>query len=140
MATRSAKSAPALCVRLVVGSAELEFSAWRNDDTLQQETEGGGDREDIIPDMFQRILSQWETPEEEVTLFKHYLVRHIQFDGENHGAPARRMLERLVADQQDQWDRAAHAARSAIEARIALWDGILGRLQVGNTATMPIEV
>jgi radical SAM protein with 4Fe4S-binding SPASM domain len=85
-------------------------------------------REDIIPEMFTRLLTHWEDPDGEVPTFKFYLERHIELDGDNHGPAARRMLERLVDDHDDRWELAAKAAQSGIEARIALWDGCLDTL------------
>jgi hypothetical protein len=85
-------------------------------------------REDIIPEMFERILARWEKPDQEVPTFKFYLQRHIELDGENHGPAARRMLERLAGEREDHWEKAARAAQSGIEARIALWDGCAARL------------
>jgi radical SAM protein with 4Fe4S-binding SPASM domain len=85
-------------------------------------------REDIIPEMFQRILLHWDNPDMEVPTFKFYLERHIELDGGNHGPAARRMLERIAGDDEDLWDKAAQAAQSGIESRIALWDGCQNKL------------
>jgi len=85
-------------------------------------------REDIIPEMFERLLSRWENPEAEVPTFKFYLERHIKLDGDNHGPAARRMLERLADNQDERWEQAAKAAQAGIESRIALWDGCYNKL------------
>ncbi|MBV9759649.1 MAG: DUF3050 domain-containing protein [Acidobacteriaceae bacterium] len=94
-------------------------------------------REDIIPEMFERILSHWASPEVDVPTFKFYLERHIELDGDNHGPAARRMLERLAGEREELWDKAASAAQSGIEARIALWDGCQRKLT--SIATTPVS-
>ncbi len=91
-------------------------------------------REDIIPEMFQRLLVHWKDPEHEVPTFKFYLDRHIELDGGNHGPAARRMLERLAGGSDDLWERAAIAAQDAIEARIALWEGSYRKITHTSTA------
>jgi hypothetical protein len=97
-------------------------------------------REDIIPEMFERILSKWDNPELEVPTFKFYLERHIELDGDNHGPAARRMLERLAGDQEDLWDKAALAAQSGIESRIRLWDGCNRKLTFIDSPASPLTV
>jgi len=57
--------------------------------------------------------------------FRTYLRRHVQLDGEEHGPMGRQMLELLCGDDQTRWQQATNAARAALEARIALWDGVL---------------
>lgn len=88
-------------------------------------------REDIIPEMFERLLVRWEKPDLEVPTFKYYLERHIEVDGDSHGPAARRMLERLAGDDEARWEKAAIAAQSSIEARISLWDGIFNKISKG---------
>jgi len=85
-------------------------------------------REDIIPEMFQRILSIWENPKAEIPTFKFYLERHIKLDGDDHGPAARRMLERLTNNRDEHWEQATKAAQSSIKSRILLWDGCYDKL------------
>jgi radical SAM protein with 4Fe4S-binding SPASM domain len=94
-------------------------------------------REDIIPEMFQRILLHWNDPDSEVPTFKFYLERHIELDGGNHGPAARRMLERLAGDDENLWDKAALAAQGGIDARIRLWEGIYQKLGVSSLHAPP---
>lgn len=101
----------------------------RNGSTVEVVSDFLYSREDIIPEMFARLLTHWEDAENEVPTFKFYLQRHIELDGDNHGPAARRMLERMADDRDERWEEAAKAAQLGIEARIALWDGILARLQ-----------
>jgi radical SAM protein with 4Fe4S-binding SPASM domain len=97
-------------------------------------------REDILPEMFERILARWENSDLEMPTFKFYLQRHIGVGAGNHGPAARRMLDRLAGDSEDLWEKAARAAQSAIEARISLWDGcaakLSGKLPAPNRLTV----
>ncbi len=82
-------------------------------------------REDIIPQMFTEILQKLDLFDSVACrYFRHYLIRHIQVDGEDHGPLARRMLVTLCADSLRNWQQASQAAISAIKARLALWDHI----------------
>lgn len=85
-------------------------------------------REDVIPEMFQRLLSRWEKSDSELSAFKYYLERHIEVDGESHGPAGRRMLERLTDNTEKLWDEAVRAAEAGILARLALWDGCVRKL------------
>lgn len=85
-------------------------------------------REDIIPDMFQRLLDGWTVPAAAVPMFTYYLKRHIELDGDEHGPAARRIIaELLVAEEQRM--RLGSSASLAIRSRIRLWDGVLAGLK-----------
>lgn len=85
-------------------------------------------REDVIPEMFSEFVRglDAELPGR-VALFRYYLERHIEMDGDEHGPMAMEMLRGLCATSQ-QWAEATEAACQALEARIVLWDGIVARL------------
>lgn len=81
-------------------------------------------REDVIPDMFRRLLVRWhgvDTP-----AFALYLERHVTIDGEAHGPLARSALERLLTASggQASVEQAVAAATQAIQARMSLWNGV----------------
>ncbi len=86
-------------------------------------------REDIIPELFEKILhgaigsSGLNAP-----LFRFYLERHIQLDGENHGPLSRRLLSLLIADSPQKQDEALEAAYSSLQARCQLWNAVQGEL------------
>jgi hypothetical protein len=93
-------------------------------------------REDLIPDMFIRIVqdlsgevSQVRDPSAEPTLsfgiFTYYLERHIEVDGGHHSHLAMAMLEELCGADDAKWEAAARCAGLALEARIKLWDGVV---------------
>lgn len=87
-------------------------------------------REDIIPDIFRNLVRDLNTQRAgEFSKFIWYLERHIQVDGEDHGPLSLRMITDLCADDEVLWEQAASAAESSIQARLALWDGILADIQ-----------
>src|ERR1700745_3394110 len=81
-------------------------------------------REDVIPEMFQRLLGLWRDANAEVPHFTYYLERHIELDGGSHGPWAREMLTTLAGQRQSNWQKAAIAAQRAIASRIQLWDSV----------------
>lgn len=80
-------------------------------------------REDLIPEMFLKVVDQLNASGNRFTEFLVYLKRHIDVDGNEHGPLARRMLEEICGADSAKWSEAAAAAVSALEARRALWDG-----------------
>jgi Protein of unknown function (DUF3050) len=83
-------------------------------------------REDVIPDIFRELVRDLnEKQPGRFGKFVWYLERHIEVDGEDHGPLSLRMVADLCGDDPELWEEAAAAAETAIEARLALWDGIL---------------
>jgi hypothetical protein len=80
-------------------------------------------REDLIPEMFKQVI-QIADPNGSLTVFKDYLARHVEVDGEQHTPMAMQMLIDLCGDDQAKWDECASAVRTALAARSALWTGI----------------
>lgn len=82
-------------------------------------------REDVIPDMFRRIVTtladadpvRWQR-------FRFYLERHIEHDDAHHGPACRRIVARLCGDDPATWAEASTAARRCLEARLSLWDAV----------------
>lgn len=81
-------------------------------------------REHIIPAMFRALLAKGGIGREQAPVFHYYLERHIELDGDHHGPLSLRLLNTLCGDNQAA-DEATAAARQAVEARLALWDGVL---------------
>jgi hypothetical protein len=86
-------------------------------------------REDVIPEMFERLLRLWANAKAEVPHFVYYLERHIQLDSGSHGPWAQQMLTTLAGHSERNWQQATSAAKRAITSRIRLWDGVRTRLQ-----------
>jgi Protein of unknown function (DUF3050) len=84
-------------------------------------------REDLIPEMFSRLLPQWGNSND-ARGFAYYVKRHIEVDGDEHGPAGLRALAEMAAGDGSAWQAASRAAHSAIVARIALWDSVHARL------------
>ena len=54
-------------------------------------------RESIVPLMFQRILDQSKLGNDQVPVFRYYLKRHAELDGDHHGPMAHELLENMGA-------------------------------------------
>jgi hypothetical protein len=98
-------------------------------------------REDLIPDMFHELVSRLadEYPEK-ISLFKYYLERHIEVDGDHHSLLALQMVEELCGNDELKWKEAADASVQALKARKLLWDGILNELKEKNLKPTPLSV
>jgi hypothetical protein len=84
-------------------------------------------REDLIPEMFEQVV---RIPDAggRLGVFKDYLARHIEVDGEQHTPMAMQMLIDLCGDDAARWDECATTVRDALRARLALWDAIAAGL------------
>ncbi|HMF76726.1 MAG TPA: DUF3050 domain-containing protein [Bryobacteraceae bacterium] len=90
-------------------------------------------REDLIPGIFRKLVRDLNSQSGgALEKFIWYLERHIEVDGEEHGPLSLRMVADLCGTDERLWEQAAHAAESALSARLALWDGILEQLETGN--------
>lgn len=81
-------------------------------------------REDVIPDMFARLIEPLQEHGAKVGRLRHYLQRHIDLDGDSHGPLAQKLLERLCQGDPVRIAEADQVACEALRKRIALWDGI----------------
>jgi hypothetical protein len=86
-------------------------------------------REDLIPKMFTQLMRAAATEPERLALFEAYLERHIGLDGDVHAPMAFRTLALVCGDDARRWEEAETAARRALQARVALWDGVLAQLR-----------
>ncbi len=84
-------------------------------------------REDIIPEMFQRLLTTFEETNMQVPSLSYYIRRHIELDGDHHGPLSRRMVNLLCIDS-DTTAQCVATTRTAIQQRIQLWDGVLAEI------------
>ena len=82
-------------------------------------------REHIIPGMFRALLREMQVTAEVAPALHYYLERHIHLDEEHHGPLALRMLDELCAGDAQRLQEATEAAERALNARLALWDGVL---------------
>lgn len=85
-------------------------------------------RENVIPNMFRRLLSQWQIEPAQAAGLVYYLQRHIEVDGDNHGPAAERLVKGHIGEDADRHARVVAGALHAIGERLALWDALEQRL------------
>jgi Protein of unknown function (DUF3050) len=91
-------------------------------------------REDLIPNMFHTIVNDINNRfPNQVEIFKYYLDRHIEVDGDHHSHLALQMVEALCGNDDAKWAEAQVYVERALESRISLWDGVLMKIQ-------PVEI
>ena len=82
-------------------------------------------REDLIPGMFLSMISDLHSlAPDKIAVFKYYLERHIEIDGEHHSHLALQMTSNLCGINEDYWQEAESAALESLRKRIELWDGV----------------
>jgi len=89
-------------------------------------------REDLIPNMFFSMVNDLNSNQpDQVSIFKYYLERHIEVDGDHHSHLALAMTEKLCEKNESFWAEAEEATIEALQKRIDLWDAayaeIVGR-------------
>jgi len=98
-------------------------------------------REDLLPDVFQKIVDEIHARTGQgLDDFQYYLQRHIALDGEQHGPMAAQLISSLCGDDPQKWQRAQDAAIAALQVRLAFWDAIHAELLRGSgTAEQALE-
>ncbi len=87
-------------------------------------------REDLIPSMFISLVNDLSGRlPERVTLYKYYLDRHIEIDGDHHSHLAMEMTATLCGDSGEYWKEAEDAVYLALQKRLSLWDGALAEIK-----------
>ncbi|WP_036600877.1 DUF3050 domain-containing protein [Olivibacter sitiensis] len=83
-------------------------------------------REDLIPDMFINIVRDInKSLSNSISIYKYYLERHIEVDGDHHSHLALQMTAKLCGNDEEKWQQATDGVIKALQARIRLWDGAL---------------
>ena len=86
-------------------------------------------REDLIPGMFISIINDMhKTFPGNISIFKYYLERHIEVDGDHHSHLALQMTANLCNGNEHFWLEAEEATKEALQKRINLWDGAYNKI------------
>lgn len=98
-------------------------------------------REDLIPGMFVSLVNDiYKRLPESISIFKYYLERHIEVDGDHHSHLALEMTAQLCGESAAYWQEAAEITVQSLLQRIALWDGaydaIIKKQQAKPVATV----
>jgi hypothetical protein len=81
-------------------------------------------REDLIPGMFFSLVKDIDKKFPDIiSIFKYYLERHIEVDGDHHSHLALQMTSNLCGADEHKWIEATKATIESLKMRIALWDG-----------------
>lgn len=82
-------------------------------------------REDLIPNMFLSMINDLnKKSSDNIGIFKYYLERHIEVDGDHHSHLALEMTSNLCGNNKVLWEEAEQAIVESLKKRILLWDGI----------------
>ena len=83
-------------------------------------------RENLIPNMFNEILREFEknVSEGDISKLIYYFERHIELDEDEHGPMALEMVSMLAGNDPDKWKEIEDISIEALEKRILLWDAI----------------
>ena len=91
-------------------------------------------REDLIPGMFYSIVNDiHKNFPDSVSVFKYYLERHIEVDGDHHSHLALQMTSNLCGDNEQYWQEAEKATLASLQKRIDLWDGVYLQIVAGKS-------
>ena len=61
---------------------------------------------------------------QEVPVFRYYLQRHAELDGNHHGPTALKLLKNMSAGDPEIENEIVQQAEKSIEQRISFWDGV----------------
>ena len=87
-------------------------------------------REDLIPGMFVTLVNDIHNNfPDSISIFKYYLERHIEVDGDHHSHLALQMTSNLCGSNDQLWEAAEKASIESLQKRIKLWDGVYKQLQ-----------
>ena len=87
-------------------------------------------REDLIPGMFMAMVREMDqTYPEKIGLFRYYLERHIEVDGDHHSHLALQMTAELCGNDPNRWEEALQFSLQSLRMRKRLWDGVYRKIK-----------
>jgi hypothetical protein len=116
-------------------SAEFTTMTWQFIETAPVHCQAAAfafGREDLIPDMFDKVVAVNRALGNRLGTFVDYLERHIQVDSEEHTPMAMQMLADLCGDDDEKWRQCEETVNTALAARCRLWDGIVAAVETSK--------
>lgn len=96
-------------------------------------------REDLIPGMFISIINEMHKSfPDDISIFKYYIERHIEVDGNHHSHLALQMTANLCNNNEQYWKEVEEAVIHSLKRRIELWNGVYQQL-IERTTTANIR-
>jgi pyrroloquinoline quinone (PQQ) biosynthesis protein C len=93
-------------------------------------------REDLIPGMFRNMVDEFhQKMPERISIFKYYLDRHIEIDGDHHSPLAMQMVANLCGEDENKWREAEAHVIDALRQRLNLWNAALTEIQLSKQIT-----
>ncbi len=117
--------------RVPDAAAEFTTTTWQFVETAPVHGQAAAfafGREDLIPDMFDKVVAVNRDLGNRLDTFVDYLERHIQVDSEEHTPMAMQMLADLCGADDGKWRECEETVNTALAARTRLWDGILATI------------
>lgn len=90
-------------------------------------------RENLIPDIFEPIVTEINEKSIDCPYLKFYLERHIELDGDEHGELAGKCLDVICAGDEALISEAYEAAISSLKLREKMWDYILVEIEKASS-------
>lgn len=91
-------------------------------------------REDLIPGMFFSIIHDIHRNfPDSISIFKYYLERHIEVDGDHHSHLALQMTSNLCGADDHLWQEAEQVVIESLQKRIDLWNGVYNEIIMKKT-------
>ncbi len=88
-------------------------------------------REEIIPDMFRKIVADLNNDSSgKLKSFIYYLDRHIGLDEDEHTPLALKMIKEICGEDEIKWDECVECGKSVMRSRIKFWDNILTEINI----------
>jgi len=97
-------------------------------------------REDLIPNMFLSIINDLSKNfPDSISIFKYYLERHIEIDGDHHSQLALQMTSNLCGTNESFWKEAEQVIIESLQKRIQLWDGAYRQIIADKTTSFKLR-
>ncbi|EMR02057.1 DUF3050 domain-containing protein [Cesiribacter andamanensis] len=83
-------------------------------------------REDLVSELLHKLDTELiHHHQQDLALFREYLQRHTRIDQQERDQRISQVMTELCGEDEQKWQEAEEAAKAALEARYALWDGML---------------